>query len=583
VRGSIISCSVAVVIAGMFSHLPAAELKTWDGKHSVNEIEVTMVYYVPQDREPLVDWKERVEYFARRIEAFHAREFGGQSKLRTKLPAEPFHAKKTTAQLRAGDGDHTFFQTLREVDETLKFAQKKKEAFPILLVLSEINWRPLDDFYRLHPNAENRLVFEGSMTGDWHVPGAAAGGARATYLSDRGKGWGLVSADGWRVPYRGSDCVVYHEGVGHSIGLPHPEPGTNSVMGFGQYQGWISESFVDESQKRRLGWKPADSAAEDTSKSKDDLFTVFRALPHPAVPQPDETVALQLRWPKEGKLKKLQVRTQTDVHGHWVEVSGMAVGERPDAIVLGKFDRPTPVSYRLNAEWSNGETAELWGYFQVRGRKDRPPQPVIDLPEFQTTGRAPLPSPQARPEMDLLELMDTKRDQVQGTWTLENHTLESPKEYGARLEIPFQPPEEYELQVIAEPLDAANGLLLGQRSGQHRFAVLVNYATDKKVLSALENIAGENVGNPSTVEGAMLKKGRPSLITCTVRKTGVTVSVDGREVIQWVGDRDSLSLSNYWKTPTENALFIGAYDCRYRITRATLTPLTGEGKKLVEK
>lgn len=54
-----------------------AELKTWDGKHSIDKIDVTVVYFVPRDREPLPDWKERVGYFCRRIERFHAREFQG--------------------------------------------------------------------------------------------------------------------------------------------------------------------------------------------------------------------------------------------------------------------------------------------------------------------------------------------------------------------------------------------------------------------------------------------------------------------------------------------------------------------------
>ena len=67
-----------------------------------------------------------------------------------------------------------------------------------------------------------------------------------------------------------------------------------------------------------------------------------------------------------------------------------------------------------------------------------------------------------------------------------------------------------------------------------------------------------------------------------MRKDSVAVSIDGREIIQWKGDRSRLSLSDYWKTPHDNALFVGAYDCRYRITRITLLPMIGEGKRLRE-
>jgi len=225
--------------------------KTWDGQHSTSNINVSVVYFVPNDRPPLVDWKDRVSYYCRRIEQFHQREFQGQSQLTVSLHPKPIVSEKSTAQLRQGDADRIFFRTLREVDQRLHFASESSDEFPILLVLSEINWRPLDDFRVSPQNGE--LRFEGNYTRNEHFPGATSGGARATYLSRQGKGWGLVSADGWRVPYRGSDCVVYHEGLGHTVGLPHPQPGNGSVMSLGQYQGWLSESWLDKDQKSRLG------------------------------------------------------------------------------------------------------------------------------------------------------------------------------------------------------------------------------------------------------------------------------------------------------------------------------------------
>ncbi|MCX7423747.1 MAG: hypothetical protein NT013_30005, partial [Planctomycetia bacterium] len=219
---------VCLLVSLFLTETADAELKTWDGKHAIDRIEVTVVYFLPQGRTPLPDWKERASYYCRRIERFHDREFHGQSVMKTVLQPEPFISARTVEQLRDGDGDFIFFQTLREVDDVLQLAKKERKAYPILLVLSDINWRPLDDFFRVKPTADGKFVFEGNYSNGRHFPGATAGGARATYLADRGMGWGLVSADGWRVPYSGTDCVVYHEGVGHTIGLPHPQPGNGS-------------------------------------------------------------------------------------------------------------------------------------------------------------------------------------------------------------------------------------------------------------------------------------------------------------------------------------------------------------------
>jgi len=53
-------------------------------------------------------------------------------------------------------------------------------------------------------------------------------------------------------------------------------------------------------------------------------------------------------------------------------------------------------------------------------------------------------------------LIDVNGDRVMGVWRLADGKLESNKQFAARIEIPYQPPEEYVLQAIAEPLDDPN-------------------------------------------------------------------------------------------------------------------------------
>ncbi len=561
-----------------------AEVKTWDGKHSIDKIEVSVVYFLPKDRLPLPDWKDRVSYFCRRIERFHEREYQGQSTLKAVMRPEPFQSARSTAQLRDGDANFIFFQTLREVDETLSFGREKKNGFPILLVLSDINWRPLDDFFRLKTTDDGKLEFEGNYSNNRHFPGATSGGARATYLADRGVGWGLVSADGWRVPYCGTDCVVYHEGVGHTVGLPHPEPGNRSVMSLGQYHGWISESWLNDDQKKRLGWKPPEMPFD----RKTDLFSAFTAIPEPLVPKPNEPASLKLTWPDGAAVKSCRVRVQTELLGPWNDVEivrGLGEKDVPQSVLLGRFDRATPVSYRVDAVLADGRDVELWGYFQVREKPELHTQPrssELTLIEKAAASRGSKKAPALKDVVDLLSLVDVTKDQVSGEWKKEDRQLLSPKAYGARIELPFQPPEEYELNVIAEPLDEPNGLILGQRAGEHPFLVLINYAQGNAVpASAIENIDGKNFSqNASTVNREVLAKNRLSQIVCTVTKDSVTVTCDGRELIHWEGDSKRLSLSDYWKTPHDNVLFLGAYDCRYRFHRVTLTPLSGQGKAM---
>lgn len=566
---------------------PPAGPTTWDGRHPIGRIAATIVHFVPADRVPLPDWRARAEWYARRIEAFHAREFQGRSILTAHVVEEPLVSRLPTAALRGGDANAIFFRTLSEADERLAFARERQgDAFPVLVVLSDVNWRPLDDFQRLAPTPsgfrfEGTLLTDGPSGGGIHVPGAAAGGARATYLADAGKGWGLVSGDGWRVPYRGSDCVVYHEGVGHAIGLPHPPADDANVMSFGQYRATLGQSWVDPDQKKTLGWVPADGF----EAARHALFSGLTGAVVPATPRPGQPVSLRLGLPADLPVTDVRVEIQTSLRGPWLSIPVPATAERDGMVPLGGFDRPCPVAWRARLRRAEpigtaDDSAELWGYFQVRTDPGTPPPPVgiepLDRDEF------PAVSSGDRPAVDLLAAVDPLRDAVAGEWTLAaageegGPRLTAPKAFGARLELPTVPPEAYRLTVIAEPLDEPDGLILGQRAGASRFVALLGFTPQAEQIGALENVDGGNVAdaaNPTRFAAELFSRGRPATIEVVVRSGSVRVDVDGSTRIDWRGDPGSLTLSEYWATPHAERLFLGAYDCRWRFHRVTLEPL----------
>jgi len=552
---------------------------TWDGRHAIATVRATVVYFVPSDRVPLADWRERVEWLCERMRRFHRRESAGRSTLVTEIHPEPFRSAHDTAAVRSGDADATFFRVLGEVDAAIDVGAGAGDAFPVLLVLSDVNWRPLDDFSRLAPDGDG-WRFEGTIDEEGiHVPGAAAGGSRAIYLAERRRGWGLVSGDGWRVPCRGSDCVTYHEGIGHAIGLPHPDGDDGSVMGFGQYRHALAQSWIEEGQKRRIGFvAPADAEPP----AADPSFDRFTAVPEPAAPRPGETVRLRLA-PRGLLAGPPRVEIQTAIRAPWTTVPGAV--DDDGLVTLGAFDRPGGVAYRVRIRGAEGgEGASAWGYFQVRREPGLAPPPGDVDPTDRAAPAPPAPSAPAD-AVDLLALADPARDTVAGRWRREERdgrvTIEAAKDFGARLEIPYALPEAYRLTLIAEPLDAPNGLTLGLRAGGRRFLVLLGFDADGVRASALENVDGRNVAdNPTRVTGDLFLTRRPAAIVCTVLPGRVRVTVDGRDVIDWQGDPRRLSLSDYWRTPRDEALFLGAYDCGYRFLRATLEPLAGEGRRL---
>jgi hypothetical protein len=104
-----------------------AATKTWDGKYATENIEVTVVYSVSADRGPLLDWRERVDDYCRRIKLFHKREFQGQSNLRTVVHPAPFHSESPRAVLRRGDANEIYLRTMSEVDRLWGYFQVRSE------------------------------------------------------------------------------------------------------------------------------------------------------------------------------------------------------------------------------------------------------------------------------------------------------------------------------------------------------------------------------------------------------------------------------------------------------------------------
>jgi len=206
-----------------------------------------MVYFVPQDRTSRCHWRERVGYYAQRIERFHAREFDGLSRLTVVIREQPFLSPRSSAELRAGDADFIFFETLREVESALAGEFPQPGVFPVLLVLSDINWRELDDFYRLRlVGASINSRARSSTAGTFRRriggrPLVVSAGAR-TRLGTGQRGWLARAVQRFRL--RGLP-----RGCGTSVGLPHPDPGDGSVMSLAQYQFWINQSWVEESQR----------------------------------------------------------------------------------------------------------------------------------------------------------------------------------------------------------------------------------------------------------------------------------------------------------------------------------------------
>jgi hypothetical protein len=207
--------------------------------------------------------------------------------------------------------------------------------------------------------------------------------------------------------------------------------------------------------------------------------------------------------------------------------------------------------------------------------KPTAPAPAIPAPEP--------PDPKGRPSAepaDLLLLLDPAKDAVAGFWTMADGVLTSPKLPFARLQLPYLPPEEYDLAVTAERREGGDSLNLGIVAGRKQ-AVLVLDGSASGDTTGLDVIGVKwFMDNATTYKGKLLAPGKKSFIAVSVRRSHFHVSVDGKTVIDWKPDYGSLSLFKEWTVWSRRALFVGSFDTSFRIHEFTVTPHGGEGTLL---
>lgn len=179
--------------------------------------------------------------------------------------------------------------------------------------------------------------------------------------------------------------------------------------------------------------------------------------------------------------------------------------------------------------------------------------------------------------INLLKFVDPKKA-VCGEWTLSERGLVSPSPVGGvahRIEIDYNPGTEYDLTLEVEPKPGGNfliGLVCGGRN--QTFVAVYDSVCGLCVLD------GKHYSdNETTTRGQLLENGKTTRISCSVRRTGVTVKFDGKKVIDWKGDFKRFTQTDTWKVTSNKSLFLGSGGA-FQFSRVVLTPLTSDSGPL---
>jgi serine/threonine protein kinase/WD40 repeat protein len=221
------------------------------------------------------------------------------------------------------------------------------------------------------------------------------------------------------------------------------------------------------------------------------------------------------------------------------------------------------------------------------------PSARVEVKTTEGAGGAPSTKPEvpAAPgkPVDLLNSMDLQ-DQfiaaVEGPWQVKEGVLLCGR---GVIQIPYDAPEEYRLEMTVRPLGPPHALSLMIPVGAHQARVVLDALAGQ--YSGFENLDGKPLrSNEGTRVGQVLKDAQTNTVVCTVRRDAVQLACNGQVIIDWKGDPGRLSwgrpdaqgtrrhpLVDLGPLPDPRALYVRTASV-YQISQLVLTPLAGEGR-----
>ncbi|MBI5819345.1 MAG: hypothetical protein HZA88_10185 [Verrucomicrobia bacterium] len=180
--------------------------------------------------------------------------------------------------------------------------------------------------------------------------------------------------------------------------------------------------------------------------------------------------------------------------------------------------------------------------------------------------------------VNLMPLINPDTDAIRGKWSIQAGKLVSDTEGWARIQIPYEPPEEYDFRIIITRSSGVNDVcqFFSQRGRPAMWIAAVN-----NTFCGFQMVGGKSVtGNQTTVRTEnCLKIGQTATSLLQVRKNGVKAYLDGKLVSQWATDFSDASLDTpFWSMPDKRLLGVGSHKSSFVYHRIELLEITGKGR-----
>lgn len=181
--------------------------------------------------------------------------------------------------------------------------------------------------------------------------------------------------------------------------------------------------------------------------------------------------------------------------------------------------------------------------------------------------------------IDLLELVDVRRDGTRGGWKQTDGEIATAEPFSQLMfPVRLQGAYDVEVELTRESGDDALGVILPVATRACN-VILSGWHGDA---SGLQMIGGRDArSNPTKRRPATLMNGRRYVLSVSVRPEGdavhITALLDGDPLFEWEGKQTRLGLTRGWSLPKLHRLGLAAVDCPVTFHRVQLRIVSGRG------
>lgn len=183
--------------------------------------------------------------------------------------------------------------------------------------------------------------------------------------------------------------------------------------------------------------------------------------------------------------------------------------------------------------------------------------------------------------INLLKLIDPAKDSVGGRWSLSGNDLKVLPDQWARLEIPYEPPAEYDFKIVFTRIDGTGDAMQMLAKQGRQFTWCLGCKGNTQMGFGYVNGAWVHETNPTqrTVP-SVLTNGKTYTSIVQVRNSGLKAFLDGQLIVEYPTNYSDLSQHPKNILRSTTTLGVGSWISTMVFHQIELVEIGGKGKKL---